>query len=165
MELELRDSRGKNTQGRNKGELFKICVQYNIETKKIIEKIKDGWEGEAKGLVRVLRERGLIEGTNLKHYSLTGEKDVLGILDITTSLRDLMGMCHDFLNGEGMLQHIANFLGVKVILTPKCHAKLAGEGIEYLWGQAKGIYRSLSLNQKKGKDNFKAAFNIVCRMK
>ena len=76
-----------------------------------------------------------------------------------------MGMCHDFLNGEGMLQHIANFLGVKVILTPKCHAKLAGEGIEYLWGQAKGIYRSLSLNQKKGKDKFKAAFNIVCRMK
>jgi hypothetical protein len=55
-----------------------------------------------------------------------------------------------------MLQHIANCLGVKAILTPKCHADLAGEGIDYLWGQAKGTYRSLLLNQKRGKDNFKA---------
>jgi hypothetical protein len=68
-----------------------------------------------------------------------------------------MGMCHDFLNEEGMLQHIANCLGVKVMLTPKCHAELAGSGIEYLWGQAKGTYRSLLLNQKKGKDIFKAS--------
>jgi hypothetical protein len=43
------------------------------------------------------------------------------------------------------------------MLTPKCHAELAGEGIEYLWGRAKGTYRSLSLNQKKGKDTFKAS--------
>jgi hypothetical protein len=70
-----------------------------------------------------------------------------------------MEMCHDFLNEEGMLQHIANCLGVKVIVTPKCHAELPGEGIEYLWGQAKGIYRSLSLNEKKGKDNFKASIH------
>ena len=64
---------------------------------------------------------------------------------------------NDFLNVEGMLQHILNCCGVKVILTPKCHAELSGKGIEYLWGQAKGTYRSLLVNQKKGKDNFKAS--------
>jgi hypothetical protein len=37
LELELRP-RGVNTQGRNKRELVKICVQNNIETKKIIER-------------------------------------------------------------------------------------------------------------------------------
>ncbi len=68
-----------------------------------------------------------------------------------------MGMRPDFLNEEGMLQHFVNCLGVKVMLTPKCHAELAGEGIEYLWGQAKVTYRSLSLNQKKGRDIFKTS--------
>ena len=53
---------------------------------------------KAKGLVQVLREQGLINGRNLKHYSLTGQKDELGMLDISTSLRHIMGMCHDFLN-------------------------------------------------------------------
>ena len=82
------------------------------------------------------------------------------MVDTTTSLRHIMGMCHDFLNEEGMLQHVGKGLGVTVMLTPKCHAELAGEGIEYLWGQAKGTYRSLSLNQKKGKDNFKTSLQF-----
>ena len=106
--------------------------------------------------MQILWEQGLIDSSNLKQYSLTGKKDELGILDAATSLRHIMGMCHDFLNEEGMLQHIANHLGVIVIVTPKCHAELAGEGIEYIWGKAKGTDRSLSLHQKRGKDNFKA---------
>ena len=50
-----------------------------------------------------------------------------------------------------------NRIGVEVILTPKCHAELAGEGVECVWGVAKGEYRRLSLAQKRGKDNFKAS--------
>ena len=42
-------------------------------------------------------------------------------------------------------------------MTPKCHAELAGEGVEYVWACAKGAYRNMSLQQKKGKDNFKAS--------
>jgi hypothetical protein len=68
-----------------------------------------------------------------------------------------MGLCHDFINEEGMLQHIAKCLGVEVLLTPKCHAELAGEDVEYIWGGAKGEYRRLSLAQKRGKDNFKTS--------
>jgi hypothetical protein len=41
-------------------------------------------------------------------------------------------MCTDFLHEEGIMQHIAKVLGVKVFLTPNCHAELASEGIEYL---------------------------------
>ena len=68
-----------------------------------------------------------------------------------------MGLCHDFINEEGMLLHIAKCLGVEVLLTPKCHAELAGEGVEYVWGGAKGEYRRLSLAQKRGKDNSKTS--------
>ena len=56
-----------------------------------------------------------------------------------------------------MLQHIAQKIGVKMLLTPKCHAELAGEGVEYVWACAKGAYRNMSLQDKKGKDNFKAS--------
>ena len=55
------------------------------------------------------------------------------------------------------MQHIAEEIGVVVLLTPKCHAELAGEGVEYLWACAKGAYRNMTLCQKKGKDNFKAS--------
>ena len=44
-----------------------------------------------------------------------------------------------------------------VLLAPKCHAELAGEGVKYVWAYAKGAYRNMSLQQKKGKDNFKAS--------
>jgi hypothetical protein len=41
LELELR-GRGINTRGRNKRELLEICVHHNIETHKVVEKIKEG---------------------------------------------------------------------------------------------------------------------------
>jgi hypothetical protein len=57
LELKLR-GRGINIKGRNKRELVKICVQHNIKANKIIEIIKEGWEGNnAKDLlVQVLWE-------------------------------------------------------------------------------------------------------------
>jgi hypothetical protein len=37
-----------------------------------------------------------------------------------------MAMCPDFLYEEGMMEHNGAKLVVKVMLTPKCHAELAG---------------------------------------
>ena len=53
-----------------------------------------------------------------------------------------------------MLQLIAWKLGVHVDRTPKCHCELAGEGIEYAWACSKNKYRSLLLENKRGKENF-----------
>ena len=100
----------------------------------------------------------MIDGSTIKQYSLTGKEDAFGrLVDYGTSLRHLMGLCHDFINDEGMLQHIAKCQGVKVLLTPKCEAELAGEGVEYIWGGAKGEYRRLRYAPKRGKNNFKAS--------
>ena len=33
-----------------------------------------------------------------------------------------------------MLEWVGAQIGLKVVLTPKCHPELAGEGIEYIWG-------------------------------
>jgi hypothetical protein len=40
------------------------------------------------------------------------------------------------------------------MLTPKCHAEIAGEGVEYMWACSKGAYRNLALKEKKGEENF-----------
>ena len=46
-------------------------------------------------------------------------------------------------------------LGISVIISPKFHAEMAGEGIEYSWGITKGLYRRKPLNSKRSKERFK----------
>ena len=100
-------------------------------------------------------------------------KDIRFILQRTTtakywrvqragwSLKYLMASsCLDFLAEEmTALQHVGKELGVSVIITPKFHAEMAGEGIEYSWGVAKSVYRHKPLESKKGKTSFKALVN------
>ncbi len=91
LELDLRGGRGVGTKGKNKRELVELCRQHNIIKTK--DKIKEGWEGKSKGLLQVLWERDLIDGSNLQHNSLTGTKDDLGKIDNSTSLWHIMGLC------------------------------------------------------------------------
>ncbi len=42
-----------------------------------------------------------------------------------------------------------------VHLTPKFHAELAGEGVEYSWAHSKSFYRRLPVSRKRGRENFK----------
>jgi len=43
-----------------------------------------------------------------------------------------------------MMQYIGTKLGVEVMLTPKYHYEIAGEGVEYRWVCAKGTYWNLA---------------------
>ena len=38
---------------------------------------------------------------------------------------------------------------MNILFTPKYHCKIAGEGIEYLWGASKRWYRRYPLKNKK----------------
>ena len=51
--------------------------------------------------------------------------------------------------------YLGERLSVEVDRSTKCHPELAGEGIEYTWGRAKGLYRKARLSDKKGKENFR----------
>ena len=46
-------------------------------------------------------------------------------------------------------------LEVMVHLTPKFHAELAGEGVEYSWAHSKAFYPRFPVSQKRGRENFK----------
>ena len=43
-------------------------------------------------------------------------------------------------------------MGVVIDRTPKCHSKLAGEGIEYYWIFSKNVYCQFTTREKQGKD-------------
>ncbi len=61
------------------------------------------------------------------------------------SLKYLLGNCEDFINEESMLQYYGRMMGITINRTPKCHCKLAGEGIEYSWAASKKKYIEDSL--------------------
>jgi hypothetical protein len=62
----------------------------------------------------------------------------------------------DFKNELTALQHLAKKKGTKVICTPKYHAEIAGEGIEYCWAIAKNWFKRLLLSERKSREQFEA---------
>jgi hypothetical protein len=71
---------------------------------------------------------------------------------MTTSLRYTISQCPGFWKKETALQHLGRTIGVAVDSTPKFHAELAGEGIEY----SKYLYRRKLVASKKCRENVKA---------
>jgi len=57
-----------------------------------------------------------------------------------------MASCQDFAEELTALQHVGQVLGVTVHITPKFHAEMAGEGIEYSWAVCKSVYRKMPLD-------------------
>ena len=66
--------------GKNKWESVDMCTSNNMAITKTADKIKEGWEGKVKELLQVVWERVVIDGTDIKQYSLTGKKDEFGFL-------------------------------------------------------------------------------------
>jgi hypothetical protein len=158
MEKDLR-AKGVRAKG-NKVAIVELCKQNNVPYKETREKINEGWMGKPKGMLQVLWERGFIDpAIELSKvegfYTNDGKKDAFGNLIPGTSLRKMMSSLIDFINEETLLQYHGKTLGVTVDRSPKCHPEVAGEGIEYSWGCAKGKYRRLPIADKRKKDNFR----------
>jgi hypothetical protein len=139
-------------------ELQELARTRGVDVKIIKTREKKGWQGQAKGLLQVLWERGWIDEGNLERYTVDPATDANGeAIDGAEewSLRVLMASCLDFAEEMTALQHVGKELGVSVIISPKFHAEMAGEGIEYSWGITKGLYRRKPLNSKRSKEKFK----------
>jgi hypothetical protein len=79
---------------------------------------------------------------------LDGQKDTItGKIDLQYSLWSLLGKCQDFKEEETALQFLGMQLGMTVLLTPKFHAELAGEGVEYRWAHSKAYYQRMPLSR------------------
>ncbi|KAI2500758.1 hypothetical protein MHU86_13737 [Fragilaria crotonensis] len=141
-------------------ELQQIARDNNLDPKVERTREKKGWLGQPKGLMQVLWERGWIDEGNIDKYTMDIAKDKNDGEDMEDaenwSLKYLMASCLDFAEEMTALQHVGHALGVSVLITPKFHAEMAGEGIEYSWGVSKSVYRKMPLDSKKGKTSFKA---------
>jgi hypothetical protein len=109
------------------------------------------WSTKPKGKLQVARERGLLdlESYCVKDFSEKGQLDAFGNRNKDTSLDTLLSQCSDFLREESLLQLNVRKLGCSVFHTPKYHCELAGEGIEYSWGNAQIKYRSFKSSEKR----------------
>ena len=105
------------------------------------QQVKYGWEGKPKGMEQILWEHGWFDGSRQKDYTKDGKKDSKDVLKKDTSLFLLLSNCVDFEGEQSLLQSKGWEMGALVDCTPKCHCKLAGEGIKYSWGCAKNHYQ------------------------
>ena len=74
-----------------------------------------------------------------------------------------MKNCTDFKEEKSAMAYLFEQLSAKgpnnihLLCSPKYHPEIAGEGVEYGFGYAKKVFRSIALEMKKGKDNFDKA--------
>ncbi len=91
--------------GYTRKELQVFARNNGIELYENKEVIKYGWEGQPKGLLQVLWERGLIDCELIEKYTVDGRKDINGKVNLQYSLRAIMLKCQDFKEEETALQH------------------------------------------------------------
>jgi hypothetical protein len=60
--------------------MIKQVEENGIATKETTDKLNEGWQGKAKGLLQVLWERGFIHATNVEKYTMNGRQDACGVL-------------------------------------------------------------------------------------
>jgi len=155
----------------SKIEMERLAGEYGIALTEEVELVEEGWLGKPKGLLQVLWERGWIDEQKVSEYSLKGKtwqldenKQVLPE-HRRFVLRSLMADCADFRNEKSAMEVLMDDLNlktggeqtVKIIVSPKYHCELAGEGIEYAWGAMKRYFRRLSFDEKRTKKKFKKA--------
>ena len=137
--------------------------------------IKPGWVGANKGLLQVLWERGFVDENRWREYSQEGKKrwrDEDGKIKEQFKpylLREIMSNCGDFKNEKSAMEVLCDDLSSKgdnnvhLLISPKYHPEIAGEGIEYVWGLMKKMYRKIKYEDKKGKENFEKAIKKCVR--
>eukprot|EP00590_Aulacoseira_subarctica_P008587 CAMPEP_0172421816 /NCGR_PEP_ID=MMETSP1064-20121228/8040_1 /TAXON_ID=202472 /ORGANISM="Aulacoseira subarctica , Strain CCAP 1002/5" /LENGTH=296 /DNA_ID=CAMNT_0013162393 /DNA_START=79 /DNA_END=966 /DNA_ORIENTATION=- len=123
-------------------ELVELAAHHGISLAHAPENLQEGWIGKAKGMLQIAWERGLINPTKWSEYQVNAPCDAFGAEDKSLSLRDILASCEDFENEQSQLEWVITELGGCCQMSPKYHPEIAGEGIEYLWGYIKKLYRT-----------------------
>ena len=145
-----------------KKELQEECSSRGISVIKITDKILEGWMGKQKGTIQILFKRGRLDPQNIHHYTEKGTKEKFQVPRTLTdptgcdfSIWKILALQSNFINELTLLQFHGQKLGVVVDRSPKCHPKIAREGIVYLWALAKLWYRKAPITKKRSKESFR----------
>jgi len=169
-------------------DLLVLARNHQVSVQVEEDEVEEGWLHKSKGIFQVLWERGWIDPTeNLQNYIkdkkpkwLDQKGNVLPEFESDAKkfvLTDLLGACPDFKYEKSAMQKLAEDLSVlhsrkvELLITPKYHCELAGEGIEYGWGLFKKDFRRTPHAEKKGRERFETCVKrslkrvIVLRMR
>ena len=97
----------------------------------------DEYVGQAKGKKQVAWERGMWKDGMIEKVD---EDDAKG-RDQSMSLNHVLSSCPDFRAEKPALQSLVEARGHILVMSPKGHCELAGDGIEYDWGKMKQTFR------------------------
>ena len=118
--------------------------------------------GKPKVLLLILRKRLFMDKTKdvFNYYTINGIEDNHDDTILERVLTQMMRNCLNFIQKDTILQNnackmVEHRYNIIVERTPKCHPKLADEGIQYSWGCENNSYRQLLLDRKKGKKLYK----------
>ena len=156
---------------RSMEDLYLLAGNHGIATTIEEDEVIPGWLGKSKGLLQILWERGWIDPSeNINNYVKYKRKHWLdqngNILPQFKSdakkflLTNLLSECLDFKYKKSAMQKLAEELSkrhqrkIELLISPKYHCELAGEGIEYGWGLFKKYYRRTEHVDKKGRQKF-----------
>ena len=88
-------------------------------TKEVPNIVHEGWYKKSKGLLQILWERGYIDASKLRLYTMHGPRGEDGNIQLQYSLNHLIRQCSDFVDEPTMLQYIGEEkLGITVDRTP-----------------------------------------------
>jgi hypothetical protein len=139
-----------------RGKEIMLEVEYEV--------MEQGWEGQAKGLLQVLWERGFVKEKEIEKYTVPSPyKEGDPYL-----LRWLMAGCEDFASEKSAMEFLCEQMissqqdsfEVTMLLTTKYNCEMAGEGIEYSWGVVKRAFRMIPLASKRGRASFHRSVRI-----
>ena len=100
----------------------------------------------------------ICQGGGVEKIYIRGEEELEGREQyLPYLLRKLMADCTDFKNEKSAMAHLFDQLSTKgecrliLLVSPKYHCEIAGEGIEYVWGLIKKWFRAISMIDNKTK--------------
>jgi hypothetical protein len=100
----------------------------------LVSKVISGYVGAPKGLKQILWERGLwVDG-----MTRDGPKETDRSI---TSAIVVLGSCPDFQAQRSAMDELLTHEGCILLMTPKGHPEIAGDGIEFDWGVSKKYFR------------------------
>ena len=128
-----------------KEKLEDLAKEYNVELTSEVKLVEKGWVNPPKGLLRVLWERGWTDVTKIHEYTLKVKASQMdedwNILHEYWCfvLCHLMSQCADFKEEksamgvllEDLSNRSLNNQKVELLVSPKYHCELDGEGVEY----------------------------------
>lgn len=160
------------TPGRQQTEQYTENEMYYLvsESFRIISErqcLRNRWLTDS-GLLSIILDRYSFHGlmrVDKKVLNTAISKKYLSIdqtgKDRSTSLQAILADCPDFAEEMSALEHLGKQLGVNIVPTPKYHAEMAGEGVEYGWAMSKNAFKWMSLKDRKTKEKFRKAVDKV----